>query len=58
MRLNFSGSPDGRSLNDDGMDIAKKTFVRFGFCNELSKQISDAIRNIPDKVMNDFFNLR
>jgi hypothetical protein len=41
--------------NDDGMDIAKKTFIRFGFCNELSIQESDTIHNIPDKVMNRFF---
>jgi hypothetical protein len=44
----------GYPSNDDGMDIAKETFVRFGFCNELSIQVFDTILNIPEKAMNRF----
>jgi hypothetical protein len=53
--LKFSSSPDGSPLDDDGMDIAKETFVRLAFCKAFSIQIYDTIHNIPDKVINCFF---
>jgi hypothetical protein len=53
--LKFSSSPDGSPLDDDGMDIAKETFVRLAFCTAFSIQIYDTIHNIPDKVINCFF---